>query len=358
MRIQVDKIASSTRNVPLHRQVVLGRDIPAKEGTLVAVRVLDEKAVYNKVEDIHGRMMSVHRGDVLAGVLGVRRALRGYSGDVPSQVNVGDVLHLLNLGGVIGQCTSANPDVGPPCRVEVLGSILQFSEIGRRVGSPSHIFPGTIPLADTLNELPPAVFVVGTCMHAGKTAAACTLVRHLANKGLRVGTAKVTGVALRRDTLEMMDYGATCAYTFADAGLPSTCGDPSKIAGVARGCMNAVAAEGVDVMVIEFGDGLLGDYGVMELLRTPDIAAAAKAIVLAANDPVAAWGGVNLLEAEGLFTTVVTGPATDNEAGSSKIVDLCDVPAVNARTQAPTFAEVVLGALPTTRVAPLKEALL
>ena len=77
MRVQVDKIASSTRNVPIHKQVVLGTDIPAKSGTLVAVKILDEKAVYNKVEDAHGRMMTVHKGDIVAGVLGERRALRG-----------------------------------------------------------------------------------------------------------------------------------------------------------------------------------------------------------------------------------------------------------------------------------------
>ncbi len=344
VRVQLDKIASSTRNVGLHRQVVVGGDIPAKAGTVLAVRLLDEKSVYNHVEDVHGRMMSVHKGDILAGVLGERRALRGYSGEVPDHVAQGDILHLLNLGGIIGRCTSANPDVGPPARVEVLGVVLNFPDIGRRVGEPASIFPGPVPLADKLDKLPPAIFVVGTCMHAGKTAAACTLVRHLTNRGYKVGATKVTGVALRRDTLEMMDYGAVCTYTFADAGLPSTVG--GEVIKVARGCMNAVAAHQVDVMVVEFGDGLLGDYGVMDLLKTADIAAAGGAIVLAANDPVAAWGGVNLLKDLDLSPSVVTGPATDNEAGSARIEELCEVAAVNARTHAVQFVDAVLKALP------------
>jgi len=343
VRVQLDKIASSTRNVGLHRQVVLGSEIPANPGAVLAVRVLDEKSVYNKLEDVHGRMMSVHRGDLLAGVLGERRALRGYSGEVPDHAAPGDVLHLLNLGGIIGRCTSANPDVGPPARVEVLGAVLQFPELGRRVGEPASIFPGPAPLADTLGPLPPAVFVVGTCMHAGKTAAACTLVRHLTNRGLKVGAAKVTGVALRKDTLEMQDYGALVAYTFADAGLPSTVG--GEVARVARGCLNTAASHGVDVLVVVFGDGLLGDYGVMDLLKTTDIAAAGSALVLAANDPVAAWGGVNLLKDLGLAPAVVTGPATDNEAGSARIEELCQVAAVNARTAASRFADAVIEAL-------------
>src|SRR6185503_10272185 len=102
----------------------------------------------------------------------------------------------------IGQCTSINPDVGAPARVEILGSILTFPELGRRIGSPESIFPGPVPLADALVPLPRAIFIVGTCMNAGKTAAACALVRGATNRGLRVGATKVTGVALRRDALE------------------------------------------------------------------------------------------------------------------------------------------------------------
>src|SRR5690606_13505420 len=127
------------------------------------------------------------------GVLGTRRALVGYSGSVPQEVRPGDHLHLLNLGGVIGLCDSWNPEFGAPSRVEVLGSILHFPELGRRVGEPASIFPGPVTLSDRLDHLPPVVLVVGTCMHAGKTAAACQLVRHFTRAGLRVGAAKVTG---------------------------------------------------------------------------------------------------------------------------------------------------------------------
>ncbi len=343
MRVQLDKISSATRNVPLHRQVVLGSEIPATAGTVLAVRVLDEKSAYNQVEDVHGRMMTVHAGDLLAGVLGARRALRGYSGEVPERVAPGDVLHLLNLGGIIGRCTSANPEVGPPARVEVLGVVLRFPELGRRVGAPANIRPGPVTPTDTLDALPPAIFVVGSCMHAGKTAAACQLVRKLTAAGLRVGVAKVTGVALRRDALEMVDHGAVCAYTFADAGLPSTC--EGEVVAVARGCLNAVAQHKVDVMVIELGDGLLGDYGVMDILEAPDLAEAATATVLAATDPVAAWGGVGLLAGIGMAPTVVTGPSTDNEAGSSRITAMTEIPALNARTQSAAFAEAVFAQL-------------
>ena len=35
MRIRLDKIASSTRNVELHRDVIVGTEIPAEPGTVV-----------------------------------------------------------------------------------------------------------------------------------------------------------------------------------------------------------------------------------------------------------------------------------------------------------------------------------
>jgi hypothetical protein len=337
MRVRLDKIASSTRNAELPHDVVLCDDIPATAGTVVVVRVLDEKSTYNELEDVHGRMMTYHAGDIVAGVLGARKALRAYSGEVPESVEVGDVLHLLNLGGVIGTCTSANPQVGPPCRVEVLGGVQTLQGPDRLSGPPASILPGPVPLAKELIALPPAIFVVGTCMHAGKTAAACRIVRGLTARGLTVGVAKVTGVALRRDTLEMVDHGAELAVTFADAGLPSTAiGD---VRGAARGCLNELARRGMDVIVVEFGDGLLGEYGVSELLAEADIAAAASAVVLAASDPVAAWGGARLLEKLGLELTVVTGPATDNPGV------LLDAPAANARTQGELLVELVLPAI-------------
>ena len=120
MRIWVDKIASSTRNVALRREIRVVPEITAEEGFIVVARACGEKNVYNQLEDVHGRMVTLHDGDVVVGVLGHRNALHGYSGVVPASVAVGQKLQLLNLGGVIGQCTSANIEVGPPLDVEIL----------------------------------------------------------------------------------------------------------------------------------------------------------------------------------------------------------------------------------------------
>ena len=80
--------------------------------------------------------------------------------------------------------------------------------------------------------------------------------------------------------------------------------------------LSELAAGKPDVIVFELGDGLLGTYGVDAILECADIRSALSAVLLSANDPVAAWGGVKLLrERFAIEPCAVTGPATDNEVG-------------------------------------------
>jgi hypothetical protein len=348
VKVHLNKIASATRNARLPREVTLSDTIVAEEGSVIAVRALDRKNVYNELEDEHGRMATVNEGDVVAGVLGERRALHGYSGIIPAKVQVGDILHLLNLGGVIGQCTSANPDVGPPCRAEVLGQVLSFPHLGERRGTPASIRTNALPLSEVLESSIPLVYVSGTCMNAGKTFAACEIIRGLTRRGLRVGAAKLTGVSLRRDTLKMEDVGAIRALNFNDAGIVST--RPASAPPVARGLIRALndpmLGIKLDALVIELGDGIMGEYGVYEILRERDLMGPARAHVLCANDPVGAWGAVEYMRRElGIELTVISGPTTDNSVGRSFVQERLGIPAVNARTEGDKLAGVVADAL-------------
>ena len=84
--VVIDKIASVTRACGLKREVRVADAIPCEEGVVVAVRVLNDKSTYNQVELPSGRMAQVKRGDVLAGALGHRKALFGYSGHLPERL--------------------------------------------------------------------------------------------------------------------------------------------------------------------------------------------------------------------------------------------------------------------------------
>ena len=343
-RIRLDRISSSTRNAHLGPEVIIGDEIIAAEGYVLAVRILHEKGSYNTVEDVSGRMISLRRGDVLAGTLGHRRALRGYAGVVPSHVAVGDTIEVLNLGGILGKCTSSNPEIGPPFKAEVLGAILAFPELGDRVGRPAHIRDHAVPPAERLESQVPVVYVAGTCMNAGKTVAATELVRGLTRGGCRVAASKLTGVSLMRDSLSMLDAGAVAALTFNDIGIATTRAGLTVPA--AKGIFNRLANSKPDVIVAELGDGILGEYGVQDILRDPELTAVGSAYVMAAPDPVGCWGAVTLMrDLFDLPVTVITGPATDNEVGRDYVTAELQLPAHNALRDAEGLVEVVRSAI-------------
>ena len=77
--IIVDKIASVTQACALSNEVRISSAIPCEEGVVLAVEILTNKSQYNTLELTSGRMAKVGRGDVVAGALGHRKALFGYS---------------------------------------------------------------------------------------------------------------------------------------------------------------------------------------------------------------------------------------------------------------------------------------
>ncbi|HEX5715244.1 MAG TPA: hypothetical protein VF179_03730 [Thermoanaerobaculia bacterium] len=337
--VVLDKVSSVTRSCQLKREVRLTPDIPCEEGVVVAVRVLHDKSTYNQLELPSGRMAQVKRGDIIAGALGHRHALFGYAGHLPTSLAPGDRIHLLNMGGVLGICDSVSPDLGPPFECEVLGAVLHFPYLGERIGVAARI--GGLPLdadAPVMTGGVPVVALVGSCMNCGKTAAACALVRELSHGGLTVDGFKATGVSLRRDVLAMEDAGARTTAIFTDLGVVTT--TAANAASVTRTLLTRLAANRPDAIVAELGDGLLGAYGVAAILEDEKIRKAFTAVVLAANDPVAAWGGVRMLrERFGIEPAAVTGPATDNLAGTRIIEEQLGVPAINARLDAARLTE-------------------
>jgi hypothetical protein len=131
----------------------------------------------------------------------------------------------------------------------------------------------------------------------------------------------------------MLDAGAVAALTFNDVGIAST--HPGVTVSTAKGIFNRLAASKPDVIVAELGDGILGEYGVQDILRDAELTSVGAAYVMAAPDPVACWGAVELMQREfALPVTAITGPATDNEVGQVYITGSLGLPAHNARRDA------------------------
>jgi hypothetical protein len=337
----VDKVASVAQHNNLASEVRLSPDIPCEEGVLIAVRVLNNKSRYNQLELTSGRMATVTMGDIVVGALGHRNALRGYSGHLPSSLKPGDNVQLLNIGGVIGICDSANPDVGAPFECEVLGTVLEFPYLGERIGVPARAGSSTLEYDVELDTNGvPVVALAGTCMDSGKTAAACAIVGRLRHLGLNVAACKATGVSLRRDVLAMEDAGAEETMIFSDLGVVTTTADNGPA--LTRSILSSLGAKKPDVIVLELGDGLLGSYGVAAILADEQIHAALSAVVLCANDPVSAWGGAKILRDEyNIEPAVVTGPATDNDVGVQQISERLSLPGINALSNGVALGDMI-----------------
>jgi hypothetical protein len=348
--VVVDKIASVTQACGLSHEIRIAADIPCEEGVVLVVEVLNSKSSYNTLELTSGRMAKISRGDIVVGALGHRKALFGYSGHIPGSLQPGDVIQMLNIGGVLGICDSATPDKGKPFDCKVLGTVLTFPYLGERIGVPAKV--GYKPL-DYAAELDtrgvPVVAIAGTCMEAGKTGAASAIIARMRHRGLVVDAFKATGVSLRRDILAFEDAGARRTMIFTDLGIVTTtekCGPA-----LTRTMLTEMAGGRPDVIVFELGDGLLGTYGVQSILHDADIKAALTAVVLSANDPVAAWGGVKLLrERFGIEPSVVTGPATDNLVGVELIREQLNVEAFNAISNPADLGDHVIGKLGISNV--------
>ena len=259
----VDKIASVALGADLGQEIRVSPEIPCEEGVLIAVEVLNNKSRYNTLELTSGRMAEVKRGDVIVGALGHRKALFGYSGHLPERLQPGDIVQLLNLGGVIGICDSINPSHGNPFDCRVLGVVLDFPYLGQRVGVPARV------AQEALNaDMPidvggvPVVAIAGTCMNSGKTAAACAIVSRFRHNGVTVDAFKSTGVALRRDILAMEDAGARQTAIFTDFGIVAT--TSANAPALTRNLLNRLGQKRPDAIVFELGDGLLGSKEIDE----------------------------------------------------------------------------------------------
>lgn len=323
--IEADKIGSATSPLKLGRRIdtIDANGFPVA-GDVVVVRALSESLTYGNLELPTGRLAKINRNDILFGVLGKRRALKGGVGDVPDSVQAGDRLHLLNMGGVIGVCKGHHSSLSDAIEVEVVGIACDEG------GNALNISNNAIEPSARLRPSAPIVLVAGTCMNSGKTVAATEIIRQAAGAGLRVAGAKLSGIACLRDTLNMQDHGAIATASFLDCGLPSTV-DHGELAAVAKGLLNHLNTFDPDLIVVELGDGIVGGYAVDSVLKDTEIKGAISSFVFCASDYVGVIGGIAVLKDLGIEIDVVAGSVTDSQMGEDFVEHRFGIKAGNAR---------------------------
>ncbi len=376
--LEADKIGSATSPLNLTKKVsVIDENNAPKAGDVVVVRALSESVTYGNLELPNGRLAKINRNDVLLGVLGKRRALKGFVGDVPDSVKTGDRLHLLNMGGVIGICKGHHSSLSDAIEVEVLGIAVSSAAEGLDLSEPSAVADGlkseteflfennsvfvradaliadkmsafrvlniadnALKPTDFLKASAPIVVVAGTCMNSGKTVAATEIIKQAHHAGLKVCGAKMSGVAALRDTLNMEDHGATATASFLDCGLPSTVayGDLSP---VAKAILNHLNSFEPDLIVVELGDGIVGGYAVDSVLKDAEIKQAISSFVFCAGDYVGVVGGIAVLQNLGIEIDVIAGSVTDSQMGEDFVEENYKIKAGNARRNGLRLFELV-----------------
>ena len=323
--LEADKIGSATSPLKLSKTIgVINENNQPKAGDVVVVKALSESVTYGNLELPNGRLAKINRNDVLFGVLGKRRALKGFVGDVPDAVKAGDKLNLLNMGGLIGVCSGHHSSLSDAIEVEVLG--IASNENGEVL----NIGKNALKPADSLLKSAPIVIVAGTCMNSGKTVAATEIIKQAHHAGLKVAGAKMSGVAALRDTLNMQDCGAEATASFLDCGLPSTVGI-DDLSPVAKAILNHLNESKPDLIVVELGDGIVGGYSVDSILQDAEIKAATASFVFCAGDYVGVVGGVEVLKHLGITIDVVAGSVTDSQMGEDFVEEHYNLKAGNAR---------------------------
>jgi hypothetical protein len=291
--------------------VPLERVSPAS-GWIVLAEVLTENSRYGSLELGNGSVVRLRTGARIVGAIGARKASRAYGGRVPETLSAGDILSLLNLGGVIGELESGFDDLGAPVSLRILA-------IACENGVPRTLKENAIPPRDALAAPLPMIAVCGTAMNVGKTTAVVQLTRALSAQGYAVFAVKAAGVACLKDAHAFAAAGARDALGFWDSGFPSSVG-LDNIADIIKGLFSEMLEkQGFpenSVGIVELGDGLLGHYGGIQFFLDPELREHLKACVLCANDWVGVYGAREILKVFGVRRFFVTGIVAESAVGS------------------------------------------
>lgn len=175
-------------------------------------------------------------------------------------------------------------------------------------GQPLSLIDWVTEESNLFENSPPLIAVVGTCMDTGKTTTICQIVKYFKQKCLKIAYGKLTGVAFQGDLLKVKDFGADKVLSFVDGGLPSTCGNPARVTKVTLGLLKKLNQINPDLIIVEFGASIWGEYNVATLLGNPEIRHHIKATILAASDSVAAWGAKEILHQYSITISLIIGP--------------------------------------------------
>lgn len=318
-RLQRAKRAYATRHASLSgvTALITGAYAP-RAGDLVLARV-DRLSQHGRLELCDGRRATLYTGDEILVCYGNRYAPDQFEAEVP-----GDLApcHLVAAGGIAARVLSRSAKVKAATRITPIGVL------ARADGRPLNLAdcgPTQTPTSTTRRR-PPVTAVIGTSMNAGKTTTLANLALGMTRRGLKVGSAKVTGTGAGCDLWQMVDAGCRVALDFTDAGVPST----YKLSGTAcetimRNLVERLCEADLDHILIEVADGIL-QQETRALVTSETFASLVDNVIFAAGDALGAAGGLPWLTAQGINVVAVSGALTAAPLAMRECATLIDLP--------------------------------
>lgn len=275
-------------------------------------------SLHGRVETVDGARAKLYPGDRIITALGNRYAtslIEGVGEVAGSQID------LLSASGVSGRSLSLAEKSAPATRLRVLGQAFRGEH-------PMNVRDFARPRSTTRSKDPWWVVVVGSSMDSGKTTACASLIHGLADGGLRVGAAKLTGTASSRDVGSYRDAGADPVVDFLDSGWPSTAGcTPSELMSIVKDLRSRLAAAEVDVAVLEIADGLL-QVETRQLLADILTVLDDPAVVLTVGESLSGVAGVEMLRNLGHRVIAVSGLVTNSPLAMREIENTASIACV------------------------------
>ncbi len=324
-----------------------GTGVTPRAGDVVLARVT-EIGKHTRLESPVSRRQLLFPGQEILVAYGDRYAPDQFLAYVPDSLAT---TNLVAAGGVAGDVIEMHASIDAATVIEPIGLLAdrwgrvtldRFAPLGSHaVPAIGHLVTSTGPDASR----PSVIAVFGSSMNSGKSTVLGSIVNGLANAGLEVAAGKSTGTGAGNDPNQFRDAGAATVLDFTDFGHPTTFTlGHERIREIFVDMVDALAATGPDVVVIEVADGVYQEE-TRRLLEDPAFHDRVDRVVFAAQDALGAVAGLQVLDGAGVTTAAVSGVVTSSPLATREAAEVLTVPVID------TFAlrdpAVALGLVPS-----------
>jgi len=324
MQINLDFIPDGFRYIDIQKEINYDPDQTIQnEGICFVAKVnefdLNDNSYLNHIH-INQKIHRLKPGDIIPLILAYRRSMMEISSNIqPYSFKAGDDVYMLGGDGYAGSYQCVLSSYGRPVSVKILGTITNI-----KTNKPYHIADFSLPIqSETNNHQPVIIAVIGVRMDCGKSTTIRKIVSNLQKKNYSVVAGKVTGFGCLYETKNL-----NCDFTidFTDFGIPSTCGyKDTQIFETAKQILNSLKQQKSDVIILEFGGGLIGPYRVTEMMKY--LSNQINYTIFIAFDLCGLKGGIEQLKEIGCSIDLVSGPIANTSLGVEMINNYFQLPA-------------------------------